>query len=99
MCSLRRTLKPSASSDSRAIARSTLLHVALAGLTSATVSPGASRFGLIGEGAAAPAQAFDTGSCETSAAVPREGTKRRRLIAESYPAEVASFRYISDACR
>ena len=51
MCSLLRTVKPSACSDSLAISRSTVLNVAFAGLTSATVSPAASRFGLIAVGA------------------------------------------------
>src|SRR5258708_7744950 len=84
MCVLSRTLKPSAPSDSFAISRSTVLNVAFAGLTSATVSPGASRFGLIVAGAAA-AHTCGAGSCGARDAMPSDWTKRRRFMAGILP--------------
>src|SRR5260221_1682686 len=80
MCVLSRTLKPSAPSDSFAISRSTVLNVAFAGLTSATVSPGASRFGLIAAGAAA-AHTRGAGSWAAGDAMASGWTRGRRFMA------------------
>ena len=56
-----------------------MLNVALAGLTSATVSPGASRFGLIVAGAAV-ADTPGVGNWVASDAIPSDWTKRRRFM-------------------
>src|SRR5687768_11750161 len=87
MCSPWRTLNPSASRDSRAICRSMLLNVALAGLTSATVSPAASRFGLTTAGAAARSRL--AGSWGASVAAQREWTNCRRFMPRILPRAAA----------
>ena len=64
----------------RLVGSRVLFNVALAGLTSITVSPGTSRFGLI---AAEAALAGRTGTCDASESAPSDCTKRRRFIAAS----------------